>query len=196
MCECSITWLCLTLCDPMDCSLPGSSVHGIILARILEQVSISFSRGSFWPRDWSYISCVSCIGRRILYHWAISEAPSFIIRSVNCSFFQVVFSFRFWPWGRSQPPQDLLDWTWTCCWRGLHLVGMREPSQVVSRKSEGIGDGEMRPWSSGPATPLNRGQVQALEGSVKLTLWGRINTSGTPDLCLNRSMASVKKVVK
>ena len=42
---------CLTLCDPMDGSPPGSSVHGILQARILEWVAIPFSRGSSWPRD-------------------------------------------------------------------------------------------------------------------------------------------------
>ena len=42
---------CPTLCDPMDCSPPGSSVHGILQARILEWVAISFSRGSSQPRD-------------------------------------------------------------------------------------------------------------------------------------------------
>ena len=42
---------CLTLCDPMDCSLPGSSVHGVLQARILEWVAISSSRESSWPRD-------------------------------------------------------------------------------------------------------------------------------------------------
>ena len=42
---------CLTLCDPKDCSLPGSSNHGILQARILERVAISFSRGSSQPRD-------------------------------------------------------------------------------------------------------------------------------------------------
>ena len=42
---------CLTLCDPMDCSLPGSSVHGILQAKILEWVAIPFSRGSSQPRD-------------------------------------------------------------------------------------------------------------------------------------------------
>ena len=42
--------LCPTLCDPMDCSLPGSSVRGIILARVLEWVAISSTRGSSWPR--------------------------------------------------------------------------------------------------------------------------------------------------
>ena len=42
---------CLTLCDLMDCSLPGSSFHGIFQARVLEWVAISFSRGSSQPRD-------------------------------------------------------------------------------------------------------------------------------------------------
>ena len=63
--------LCLTLWDPMDCSLPGSSIHGTSWARILEWVAISFSRGSFLHRDWTHISCV---GMRILYHWATREA--------------------------------------------------------------------------------------------------------------------------
>ena len=47
---------CSTLCDPMNCSPPGSSVHGILQARILEWVAIPFSRGSSWPRDWAWLS--------------------------------------------------------------------------------------------------------------------------------------------
>ena len=50
-CVCSVVELCLTLCSPMDCSLPGSSVHRIFQARILEWVSTSFSTGSSRPRD-------------------------------------------------------------------------------------------------------------------------------------------------
>ena len=46
-----VAQLCLTLCGPMDCSLPGSSVHGILQARILEWVAIPFSRASSWPRS-------------------------------------------------------------------------------------------------------------------------------------------------
>ena len=57
----------------MDCSPPGSSVHGILQVRILEWVAISFSRGSSQPRDWT---SVSCIGRQILYHWATWEAQN------------------------------------------------------------------------------------------------------------------------
>ena len=71
---------CLTLCNPADCSLPvcprdcsqpGSSVHGIFLARILEWVAISYSRGSSWPRNQTLVSCVSCIAGGFLMasHW-------------------------------------------------------------------------------------------------------------------------------
>ena len=56
---CSFTQLCLTLCDPMDCSPPGSSVHGISQARILEWVVISSSRGSDGPRAQTCISCIT-----------------------------------------------------------------------------------------------------------------------------------------
>ena len=49
--------LCLTLCDPTGCSPPGSSVQGILQARILEWVAISFSKGSSLPRDQTQVSC-------------------------------------------------------------------------------------------------------------------------------------------
>ena len=51
-----VTQSYLTLCDPMDCSLPGSSVHGILQARIVEWVAMPFSRVSSWPRDWTCIA--------------------------------------------------------------------------------------------------------------------------------------------
>ena len=49
---------CPALCNPMDCSPPGSSVHGMLQARILEWVAISYSRGSYQPRDWAWFSCM------------------------------------------------------------------------------------------------------------------------------------------
>ena len=66
--RCSVTQSCSTLCNPVDCSKLGSSVHGILQARILELVTMPFSRGSSQPRDWTDVSYVSCIGRRVLYH--------------------------------------------------------------------------------------------------------------------------------
>ena len=64
-CSCSVGKSCPTLYDPMGCSPPGSSVHGILQARILRWAAISFSRGSSQPRDQTH---VSSIGRWILYH--------------------------------------------------------------------------------------------------------------------------------
>ena len=69
-CRMSCCWvakLCPTLCDSMEYSPLGSSVYGISQARILERVAISYSRGSSQPRNWNHISCVSFIGRWILY---------------------------------------------------------------------------------------------------------------------------------
>ena len=71
VCVCATSlWSRLTLCDPMGCSPPGSSVHGILQAGILEWVFMPSSRGSSQPRDQtgiSYIS-VSCISRQVFYH--------------------------------------------------------------------------------------------------------------------------------
>ena len=78
----TVCWVCRctqsspTLWDHMDYSLPDSSVLGISQARTLEWVVISYSRGSSWPRNWTHISYVSCIGRRVLYHWVTCEAPT------------------------------------------------------------------------------------------------------------------------
>ena len=63
--------LCLTLCNPMDYSPPGSPVHGISQARILDWVAISFCRGSSPPGSQTR---VSCIGRQVLCRWATWEA--------------------------------------------------------------------------------------------------------------------------
>ena len=77
---CLFAKTCMTLCNPMNYSMPGSSVHGIFQARILEWVAISLSRGSSLPRDGIHIFC---LGRWILYHWAMREA--FIFSSVQFS---------------------------------------------------------------------------------------------------------------
>ena len=72
---------CLTLGGPMYCSLPGSSVHGIVQARILEWVAISYSRGSSRLRNWTRVSCISCMGRLILYHlssWETLKQNNFL----------------------------------------------------------------------------------------------------------------------
>ena len=70
-----VTQSCPTLCNPMDSSLPGSSVHGIFQARILEWVANSFSRRPSWPRDWTQFSHI--VGRCFnLWATRVSYQPS------------------------------------------------------------------------------------------------------------------------
>ena len=60
LCVCVlVAQMCLTLCDPIDCSLPTSSVHGVLQARVLEWVAIPFSRESSSLRDRTQISCTA-----------------------------------------------------------------------------------------------------------------------------------------
>ena len=66
-----VAQLCPTLCNLLDCSLPGSSIHGIFWAGVLEWVAIPFSRGSSWPRDQTL---VSCIAGRCFTVWATRES--------------------------------------------------------------------------------------------------------------------------
>ena len=89
--ESEVTQSCLTLCDPMYCSLPGFSVHGIFQGRILEWVAVPFSRGSSWHRDRTQVSHV--VGRRFTL-WATREAlnPSKIEINGNGGI-SVFFSF-------------------------------------------------------------------------------------------------------
>ena len=92
-----VTQFCLTLCDPMDCSPPGSSIHGILQARILEWVAISFSRGSSQPRDWTQ---VSSIAGRFFTIWATREAQSLLM---------CMLSWSLQPYGL-QPAKLLCPW--------------------------------------------------------------------------------------
>ena len=94
-----VAQLCLTLCNPTDCSPPGCSVHGISQARILERVAISSSRGSSRPRDQTPNFYVSCIGRWVLYHQCHLRLPWwFTPKSLCCT-----------PWKKRAPslPQPI-----------------------------------------------------------------------------------------
>ena len=71
-----VTQSCLTLCNPVDCSRPGSSVPGILQARILGWVAIPFSRGSSQPKDQTWVSCIS---GKFFAVWATKKAPSYEI---------------------------------------------------------------------------------------------------------------------
>ena len=74
-----------TLCDPMDCSLSGSSVHGIFQARVLEWVATSFSRGSSWPRDQTLVShivggCFTIWATREEIQWRLGHFLNLMIK--------------------------------------------------------------------------------------------------------------------
>ena len=93
---CEVIQSCPTLCNPMDCSPPGSSLHGILQARVLEWIAISFSRGSSWPRDQTQVSCIA--GRRFTL-WATRESQEafpfpFSISSFGFLWSCCIFSLR------------------------------------------------------------------------------------------------------
>ena len=81
--------LCLTLRDPMDYSLPGSSVQGILQAKILECVALPSSRASSWSRDQNCISYISCSDRRVLNCWATREVPSTLLPRYYWRYYQI-----------------------------------------------------------------------------------------------------------
>ena len=91
-----VTKSCPTLHDPMDCSPPGSSVHGILQARILEWVAISFSRRSSWPGDQTLISCISCLGRWIPYHGGTREVCPIQVMGKDVSQQKAIFQSKGW----------------------------------------------------------------------------------------------------
>ena len=92
----------LTLCDTMDCSLPGSAVHGISQARILEWVAISFSRVSSQPRDQI---CVSCLAGRFF----TTEPPRKPVVDINSALSRPL------PYRTTELPRwGALEMVWTC----------------------------------------------------------------------------------
>ena len=115
VCVCVCVWvaqLCLTLCEPMDCSPPGSSVHGILQARILEWVAIHVSRGGFQPRDQTQFSGTAS---RFFTVWATRSA------SITCSndYYQCNSTLRKEKVFFGQVTFFLWDkWQLSCLWNG------------------------------------------------------------------------------
>ena len=105
--ESEVAQLCLTLCDLMDCSLPGCSVCGILQARILEWIAISSHRGSSWPRDRTQ---VSCIAGRLYTVWATREKKGIYKASVCWGpwvrgVFRLDLVIKMWPQTDTEPSQ-------------------------------------------------------------------------------------------
>ena len=105
---------CPTLCGPMDCSPGGSSVHGILQAKILEWVASPFSRGSFQPRVWTW---VCHIGSQILYCLSRRGSPpgssAHGIRQARILEWAAVFSSR-----GSSSARDQTQISYGCCIAG------------------------------------------------------------------------------
>ena len=99
-----VTQLCLTLCNPMDCSLPGSSVHGIFQARILEWVAMSFSRRSSWPRNRTQVS-------RIVGRCFTSEPPGKSLGAPNLFISILEMGIIIWI-KTGDYLASLTQWTW------------------------------------------------------------------------------------
>ena len=114
-------WLCVS-----DCSPPGSSVHGLSQARILEWVGISFSRGSSWSRDRTQ---VSCIGKWILYYWATKEAHTYIYIYIHTYSFS--YSFPLWCIKFNSVAQSCL----TLCQASLSITNSLSPPKPMSIES-------------------------------------------------------------
>ena len=93
---------CLTLCNPTDCSPPGSSVHGISQARILEWVAMPSSKGSSWPRDQTRVPCI--VGRFLIV-WATRETPQKVWRFLKSSQWRRSFKGK----QKSQNPKELIQ---------------------------------------------------------------------------------------
>ena len=139
LCVCSIAQSCPTLWNPMDYSPPGSSVHEIFHARILEWILISSSRGSSQPRDWTRMSC---FGRQILYH--LSHLGSCLSIIVSMSLFQSVSSpalagERFYrglnlsKFSRKKLHRIVLR-TWDQGWSNPHCFHWEEPGGLNTEK--------------------------------------------------------------
>ena len=127
VCVCSVARSYPTLCDPMDYNLRGSSAHGILQARILEWVAISSSTGSSQPKDWPRVSCISCTGRRILYHGASWGAPLSMCMCASRS----VMSNTLWPHGL-QPARLLCPWDSPGKNTGLSFQFLCKPSEAFN----------------------------------------------------------------
>ena len=123
----SITYCCLvsksrlTLRDPMDCSPPGSSVHGTLQARILEWVAMPSSRGSSRPRDWTPISYISCIGRWVHYHCT----PCLWVGN-SCSLSDLSSLLYFLWWSVVSDP-----WCHGCNYLGHHKPHPHKPLNLI-----------------------------------------------------------------
>ena len=131
--ESEVAQSCLTLCNSMDCSLPGSSVHGIFQAIVLEWIAISFSRGSPQPRDWTQVSHI--VDRHFTI-WATRE----VLHIVKGVVFPVVM-YGCESWTLKKAESQRIDAFELWCWRRLLRVpwtARRSNQSILKEISPGI----------------------------------------------------------
>ena len=163
---------CLILCDPRGYRPPGSSVHGISQARILQWVAIPFARGSAWHRDRTCVSCISCTGRQILYQWATWEAIYVYMNMHTC---MCVYTEK-----ALAPHSSTLAWK---------LPWTEEPGGLQSMGSRRVGHDQAtslslftfmhwrRKWQLTPV--FLPGESQGQRSLVGCCLWGRTESDTT-----------------
>ena len=137
--------LCPTPCDPMDCSSPGSSVHEILQARMLEWVALPSYRRYSKPRDGTHISYISCIGRQILHHWAICKALTLLL---SYSVLQMIGQISFY----------------------IYILGPSQVTLVVNNLPANAGESREAGWipEEGHGNPL---QHSCLENLMDRGAW-------------------------
>ena len=119
--------LCLTICNPMDCSPPGSYVHGVSQARMLEWVAISYSRGSSWPGDQTWLSCIT---GRFFTIWATREAN----RDYLLLLFSQVYQFRSVQFSHSVVSDSATPWI-AACQASLSITNSQSSPRLTSIES-------------------------------------------------------------
>ena len=141
------------VCNSMDYILPGSSVNGIFQARILEQVIISYSKGSSWPREWNH---VSCIGRWILYHWAtcvLKKFPQTLRLADNIS--------------SAESRKKIAEWTWLFL-SAIFFLLSAFAFKYYQPASFSLREFFLRhKWCSGKESPILQGKAKIIEAYFK-----------------------------
>ena len=120
---------CPALCDPVDCSLPGSSVHGIFQARVLEWLAISFSRGSSQHRDQTWIKGLTKIKNHLVKESEVAQSCPTLCDSMDCSLpgfsFHGIFQARVPEWvaiSFARESSQSRDRTWVSCITGSRFT--------------------------------------------------------------------------
>ena len=158
---------CLTLCDLMGPGLPSSSVHGMFQLRILEWIVMTSSRRSYWPRDWTCASCISCItggffSCMLSSGISLSSACNFCLCTMICN-----VSLKW-----SKVKWKLLSGVWLFVTHGLYSP-WNSPGQNTSAGSLSFLQGIFSTWGSSPGLPHCRQILYKVshKGSPRILQW-------------------------